>query len=151
MSGKEGYRSIELSPELVQAFAATFISRWDKYPLQLPDGTYAQIHKPLTYTHVFKHLTEYQAGRKPQTLGVHLLTQKVYPCVKLNGDPLAPTIRQQIALLGNPERVPLQVIEQVLAQVPAPEAKPVPSPPPSVLKKGEVRRVELLSETLKRA
>lgn len=71
----ERFRSIELAPQLVEAYAQTFIARWDRYPLQLPDGTYTQIVKPLTQTHVFLHLTALHVGMPPQTLGTYLLDE----------------------------------------------------------------------------
>ena len=45
--------------------------------------------------------------------GIHRLTGKRYYFVKPNGDPLAPSIREQVALLGQPARVPLDVLSEL--------------------------------------
>jgi hypothetical protein len=45
--------------------------------------------------------------------GVHLKTGKVYHFVDIDGNPLAPTIRDQIKLLGNPEHVPELFIQKI--------------------------------------
>lgn len=72
----ERLRSVELDPNLTRAFAATFISRWDGYPLQVEDGTYVQIREKLTLTHIFKHLTDARLGFKPFTIGAYALNEK---------------------------------------------------------------------------
>lgn len=57
----------ELEPSLVEAFAATFISRSDMYPMQRQDGRYVTVRKPLTSPLVESHLL----GRV--TLGAYAL------------------------------------------------------------------------------
>lgn len=39
----------ELDRDLVQAFAATFITRYDRFPIQRPDGSYATIQRKLSH------------------------------------------------------------------------------------------------------
>lgn len=72
----ERLRSVELDPHLTHAFAETFISRWDCYPLQVEKGTYTQVREKLTLTHIFKHLTHARLGYKPFTIGAYALDQK---------------------------------------------------------------------------
>jgi hypothetical protein len=78
-------------------------------------------------------------------LGVHQKSGKRYHFVTADGVPLAPTIRDQIALLASPQIVLQTFIDETLAKVP-----PAPSPPPtpdfSSFRKGQG---ETLSETLK--
>ncbi|MHB8625516.1 MAG: TOTE conflict system archaeo-eukaryotic primase domain-containing protein [Aggregatilineales bacterium] len=253
---RERPHSIELAPELVHAFAQTFIPRWDCYPLQLENGKYAQVHERLTMTHIFRHLTTAHTGLKLITIGAyaldeqsqarwmcfdadtddrwqalrtiastliqqqlpvyletshrgghlwlftpplsgqdirqfgqHLLarynvsaygadgrkrielypkqdvladgpgsfmrlplgfhqkSQQVHSFITLEGKPLAPTIRAQIALLGQPQRIPLDFIHELLAQpieLPTPPPRPTPT-----FRKRRAGRNEPLSETLK--
>ena len=61
-------------------------------------------------------------------LGVHRKSQRRYHFVTADGDLLAPTIREQIAMLSKPERVPRAYVDRLLAQ--RPETDPV-SPTPS--------------------
>ena len=49
-------------------------------------------------------------------LGVHRKSGRRYPFVTLSGEPLAPTIREQIHLLGTPARVERTFINRVLAE-----------------------------------
>lgn len=67
----------ELPSALVQAYADTFIPRWDKYPVQLASGRYIQVHKPLTLEHIYSHLEDY---RNPElhitTIGAYALNEK---------------------------------------------------------------------------
>jgi hypothetical protein len=70
---KERPRFLELPPELAQAYADTFLPRWDKYPLQLPNGSYVQVDKHLTLQHVIDHLTAFRYGRTPTTIGAYAL------------------------------------------------------------------------------
>lgn len=62
-------------------------------------------------------------------LGVHRKDNHRYHFVKLDGStPLAPTIREQIAMLAAPQRVPLEFIEGILAYAPETEAfSPTPT------------------------
>lgn len=64
-------------------------------------------------------------------LGVHQKTRRRYHFISPDGQPLAPTIREQIQLLGQPEIVSYKFIQHVLAQIPpAPELPQVePSTP----------------------
>lgn len=61
-------------------------------------------------------------------LGVHRKSSKRYPFIQLDGTPLAPTIREQVALLGNPHRVSPDFIEQVLAEIRHEEPETVEPP-----------------------
>lgn len=54
-------------------------------------------------------------------LGKHRLSGKRYHFVTLEGEPIAPTVREQIALLTHPQRVPQSLIDEVLSR--APKAK----------------------------
>lgn len=209
-------RKIELTPELVAAYSATFVPRFDIYPIQLGDGRYITVKKQLTLTMIESHLkgfitlgayaldadsrakwicfdadTDENWGRvldfahqlKQQDvpvylessrrgghlwmfflpmqgkdarrfgkqlmqdyglpnlelypkqdalqdgsgslvrlpLGRHRLTGKRYGFMTHEGKPLAPTIREQIALLANPTHVPQTFIEKILQT--APESK----------------------------
>jgi hypothetical protein len=58
----------ELSPELVRAYADTFIPRYDLYPIQLRDGRYVTVKKPLELSLVYRHL------RGALTLGAYALS-----------------------------------------------------------------------------
>ncbi|MCB9438376.1 MAG: hypothetical protein H6673_15480 [Anaerolineales bacterium] len=58
-------------------------------------------------------------------LGVHRKSGKRYPFIQLDGTPLAPTIREQLVLLGSPQRVSPDFIEQVLAEIPHEEPETV--------------------------
>jgi hypothetical protein len=60
-------------------------------------------------------------------LGIHRASGKRYSFITPEGEPLAPTIRQQIALLAKPVLVPEAFIEQALAQVQAELPPPAPA------------------------
>ncbi len=68
---RNGEREVER--ELIAAFAATFIPRWDTYSFQLPGGDYLRaktredIPRPLTLAHVERHL------KGQITLGAYML------------------------------------------------------------------------------
>ncbi len=49
-------------------------------------------------------------------LGIHRKTGKRYHFIQLNGTPLAPTIREQVAVLSRPRRVPRPFIDHILLQ-----------------------------------
>ncbi len=214
----EHAKRYDLNPELVSAYASTFISRYDTYPIQNSDGSYVRVKRPLVAPiiegHVKGHITigayalnetseatwicldaddhdhafelSYMAAdlakdyvpsyleksrrgchlwfftpplagvdarrfgkqllseykiegvelypkqdklvtgtgslvRLP--LGVHQITQYRYGFITDEGQPLAPTVRQQMNLLAHPERVEQSFIDQTLAL--APEAKPI--------------------------
>ena len=72
----ERLRSVELDPQLTRAFAETFVSRWDCYPLQIEKGTYIQVQEKLTLSHIFKHLTNAYLGYKPFTIGAYALSEQ---------------------------------------------------------------------------
>jgi hypothetical protein len=55
--GHEKPFHIELEPELVAGFARAFIPRFDRYPLQLPDGSYVTVEEPLTMPMIEAHIT----------------------------------------------------------------------------------------------
>ncbi len=54
-------------------------------------------------------------------LGIHKLTGRRYHFINLDGTPLARTIRDQIKVFANPERVPQAFIDSVLENAPAHE------------------------------
>jgi hypothetical protein len=71
----ERLHSVELSKELVQSYANTFIPRWDCYPLQRSDtGTYYQVKRPLTSSLVHAHLTCHWTEGNVVTLGAYALS-----------------------------------------------------------------------------
>ncbi len=85
-------------------------------------------------------------------LGKHRLTGRRYHFVTQTGEPLAPTIREQIAILTNPQHVPQSFIDDTLSR--APEAKQVtPTPPfqePKPAKKAKhLKSTERPSERIK--
>ncbi len=70
-------------------------------------------------------------------LGKHHLTGHRYHFVSVTGEPLAPTIREQIRLLTQPQWVPQGFLEHVLGRAPAtailsptPKFEPKPEPTP---------------------
>lgn len=82
-------------------------------------------------------------------LGVHQKTGQVYHFIDAEGKPLAPTIREQLAVLGQPNRVSQEFVDVILSkdiEVPAPPPKPSPK-----FKKRTARHNEPLSESLKHA
>ncbi len=213
----------ELDREFVEAYTSTFIHRRDCYPLQIKNGTYATVEKPLTYSllldhfkgkvtlgayaldeHSLAHWICFDADEEKQweqikelasdltslhisaylepsrrgghvwlftpeitgltarlfarqllaerdikaieiypkqnqlttgvgsfvrlPLGIHRKSGKRYHFVTLDGQPLAPTIREQMALLASPFRVPQAFIDETIACIPPPEPKPPPTP-----------------------
>jgi hypothetical protein len=239
--GIERQPNKELPTELITAYSQTFISRNDLYPLQLQDGKYVLVHKPVTpetiaahikgyltigtyaldpngwakwicldaddekrwkgllrlakalekeaivpyielsrrgghlwlFTppipgfqirrfgkqllakHKLKQIEIYPKQDKPITgpgslvrlpLGIHRLTGKRYHFISPDGEPLAPTIREQIQLLAQPRLVSLAFIDQVLAR--APEGK-APSPTPRFILKPEADTSGPVSERIK--
>lgn len=59
-------------------------------------------------------------------LGVHQMTKRRYHFINPDHSPIAPTIRDQLAILTSPERVPLEFIQDTLKRIPPPpEPKPV--------------------------
>ena len=216
----ERHPKIELAPELVQAYAETFIARYDRYPIQKPDGAYLAVRSPLHLSivegHLKGHITlgayaldersraswvcldadtpadwhalitlarslsaqavpSYLEASRPERgghlwlflpaplagadtrrfgkqllasmklslelypkqdklrtgpgslvrlpLGIHRLSGRRYPFIQPDGSPLAPTLREQIALLAQPQRIPADFITAVLQR--APPADPV--------------------------
>jgi hypothetical protein len=78
--------------------------------------------------------------------GVHQKSNRVYHFVTLDGQPIAPTIREQIGLLSNPQRIPPAFVAAALDNRPKPSFA---SPTPTFEKRSAVAG-EPLSETLKR-
>lgn len=76
-------------------------------------------------------------------LGVHRKANKVFPFVNLKGEPLAPTLREQIAILANPTRVPQTYINTVLDTLPQTPKAANPN------KAKQIVTGQTLSETLK--
>lgn len=79
--------------------------------------------------------------------GIHRKTRKRYYFISPDGEPLAPTIRQQIALLATPVRVPDGFITQILAET------SVSSPPSQAVEfsKITIRTGETVSSRIKSA
>lgn len=79
--------------------------------------------------------------------GIHRKTGKRYHFISPDGEPLAPTIRQQIALLATPARIPDGFITQILAET------PITSPPsqPVEFSKTTIRTGETVSSRIKSA
>ncbi len=220
---RERESSKDLDPDILYGFLTTFLPRFDRYPLQRPDGSYMAVQSPITFHLVAEHIHGVQTigayvlgqdncarwlcldaddeadwqgvlsladelarenvptYREPSRRGGHLWlffpapllgidarrfgkyllnshnlkTVELYPkqdelrtgpgsLVRLpfgvhrksgrryhfvapTGEPLAPTIREQLAILAHPLAVPMSYIETTLAN--APEAKPVfPTP-----------------------
>jgi hypothetical protein len=218
--GKEWLPKAELDPQLVTAFASTFIHRSDCYPIQLDVGTkYVTVKKPLTTELLMGHIrgvvtlgayaldeesvahwlcldaddeeqwqglkqlagnleaegtTAYletsrrgghywlftpplpgkiirQFGKQlirshnlgseielyPKQdelkegvgslvrlpLGVHQRVKKRFYFINLDGEPLAPSIREQMAILAHPQRVSQEYIDHAIAQV---QSTPLP-------------------------
>lgn len=57
----------ELEPDSVAGFARTFIPRFDRYPLQLRNGSYVTMDKPLTMAMIEAHI------RGTRTIGAYAL------------------------------------------------------------------------------
>jgi hypothetical protein len=83
-------------------------------------------------------------------LGVHRLTGRRYSFITPDGQPLAPTIREQIALLSSPVRVPFDFISPYLvrslppAQPPKLESKDIPPAPQNTLSERIKARISVL-------
>lgn len=72
----EREQPIELEMEIASAYAGTFISRWDLYPLQRSDdGSYVCVKKPLSTGMVRSHLTCHWRQTKPFMLGTYALSK----------------------------------------------------------------------------
>ncbi|GAB5491987.1 MAG: hypothetical protein Phog2KO_22020 [Phototrophicaceae bacterium] len=54
-------------------------------------------------------------------LGIHRKSGKRYHFINTDGNPLAPTIRQQMSILANPKRIPISYIKQTLSRIEVPE------------------------------
>lgn len=54
-------------------------------------------------------------------LGIHRKTGRRYHFITLEGEPLAPTIREQIRLVAQPDTVPHAFIQNILAGLPEPD------------------------------
>lgn len=53
-------------------------------------------------------------------LGIHRKSGQRYYFITTEGRPLAPSIREQMAVLSNPKRIPLEYIKQLLSQIESP-------------------------------
>lgn len=66
-------------------------------------------------------------------LGRHQVSGRRYPFVTVEGEPIAPAVREQVRLLAHPACVPQHFIDEVLSRVPQPDPKPpvprFPAPP----------------------
>jgi len=54
-------------------------------------------------------------------LGIHRKSGKRYYFLTTDGTPLAPTIRQQMAVLSNPQRIPMSYIKHTLSKIEVPD------------------------------
>lgn len=69
----------ELPLSLVTNFAATFVPRWDRYPVQVSSGKYIQLLKTLTLEIVASHLEDYRyPDRQSVTVGAYALDETGY-------------------------------------------------------------------------
>jgi hypothetical protein len=239
VSERERQQHNEPNREAIRDFANTFLSRMDMYPLQLADGQYVTVRKPLNLNRVESHfrgkltLGTYALDARSQgrwicldadddqgwheviglahslanrgiaayleqsrrgghmwlflsplpgklarqfgmqllaehaiagielypkqdvlktgpgslvrlPLGIHRKSGHRYHFVHPDGSPIAPTIRQQIALLADPIRVPQAFIEQVLTDIPT-----ALSPPSTAFPKVDRQPGKHLSERIK--
>lgn len=76
--------------------------------------------------------------------GVHRKTGRRYSFIDPNGDLLAATIREQLALLARPSRIPAAFVEKVLAEI-----QPVPPSEAKIFAKVPPATGERLSERIK--
>ncbi len=86
-------------------------------------------------------------------LGVHMKTMQAYHFINLDGNPLAPTVREQIAILGKPDRVPQEFISRFLKRSTTEMVQVFPPPPPThpEFEKHTPNYREPLSESIKNA
>ncbi|MCI0711035.1 MAG: CHC2 zinc finger domain-containing protein [Chloroflexi bacterium] len=94
----------------------------------LVDGTNARAFaKQLLAEHEMKGIEIFPKQTRLKTgpgsfvrlpLGVHRGSGKRYHFINLHGEPLAPTIREQMALLASPALVPMTFIDEVISRVP---------------------------------
>jgi hypothetical protein len=80
-------------------------------------------------------------------LGIHRKTGKRYHFVTFDGEPLAPTVRQQMAVLAQPQLVPQDFMMEISAEIPTAIPKPTPLLHPKVTNVSG----EYLSQRLKNA
>jgi len=240
----ETQRIPELNPSLVAAYCASFVSRHDCYPIQVKNGTYVTIKKPLTLYHQMQHIRGaltlgaygldahsqarwlcldadedanwqamlqlagylHQQGITPYIelsrrgghvwlffdalpgeiarrfgqsllqrikaspsmelypkqdrltsgvgslvrlpLGIHRKSGKRYHFITLKGEPLAPTIREQMRVLSQPQRIPRTFIDRTLAAYEPPQ-KPQPRPDFRVVNREAASYDNPLSERIK--
>lgn len=83
--------------------------------------------------------------------GIHRLTGKRYSFVMPDGEPLAPTIRQQIALLGQPQRVATEIFAAFAEQGRLAEAQRRRLAPPRAFEHTPPLTTGTLSERIKAA
>lgn len=76
--------------------------------------------------------------------GIHRKTGRRYSFIKPNGEPLALTIREQVALLAHPSRISQTFIDEVVAQIPS---TPLPEAP--IFAKIQATEGERLSDRIK--
>lgn len=86
-------------------------------------------------------------------LGVHMKTMQAYHFIDPDGNPLAPTVREQVALLGQPDRVPQEFISRFLKRSTTEMVQVFPPPLENIpeFKKYTPKRHEPLSEAIKNA
>ncbi len=79
--------------------------------------------------------------------GIHRKSRRRYGFVTLNEQSIAPTVRDQLAILSQPERIPIPYIRRILASLPTEPPRPIPKTL-NVLYPGDARH---LSERIKQA
>lgn len=88
-------------------------------------------HHEVTNVEIYPKQDRLQTGpgslvRLP--LGIHRLTNRIYPFVTQDGNLLAPNVAEQAAILAHPKRVPVSFIKHMLQQIPG-EPRVFPSRP----------------------
>lgn len=95
----ERSRQPEIEPEVVSAYAATFVSRWDCYPKQLDSGRYVRVNRPLSTAHILNHLY----GVANMTLGAYALSPDhtaKWVCFDGDSDDQLQDLKQLVLLLA---------------------------------------------------
>lgn len=119
-----------LEGTLIRQFGKQLLTRYDLKKMEL----YPKQDKLITGTGSLVRLP----------LGIHRKTGKRYSFITPTGQPLAPTIRDQIRLLASPNRVPQDFIDKILAEI-----EPAPPPIEQPFRKVSPASGETLSERIK--
>ncbi len=119
-----------LEGKAIRQFAKQLLTRYDLEKMEI----YPKQDKLVTGTGSLVRLP----------LGIHRKTGKRYSFITAKGQPLAPTIRDQIRLLTSPYRIPQDFIDTVLAEIAA-----TPPPMEQPFRKLSPASGETLSERIK--